>query len=139
MLLRYHFQTKEVQFSRAYILCEQRNEIEQIGKRHVHPMCTVLRFFFPEPLQFKKITSNAQISDFGVSKETIGFQGNKFVSFTFRIKQVTRRAYSNITKAHALQGSYLVVLIDPNQQFFLFRIRKGKGISIETAGKRTIN
>ena len=61
MLLRCHFQNKEVQFSRAYILCEQRNEIEQIGKRHVHPMCTVPPFFFPEPLQFKKITSNAHV------------------------------------------------------------------------------
>ena len=61
MLLRCHFQNKEFQFSRAYILYEQRNEIEQIGKRHVHPMCTVSRFFFPEPLQFKKITSNAHV------------------------------------------------------------------------------
>lgn len=65
--------------------------------------------FFPWTITIQEdnLKRPRKISDFGVSKETIGFQGNKFVSFTFRIKQVTRRAYSNITKAHALQGSQL--------------------------------
>lgn len=81
------------------------NKLENV----MYTQCARYRDFFPWTITIQEdnLKRPRKISDFGVSKETIGFQGNKFVSFTFRIKQVTRRAYSNITKAHALQGSQL--------------------------------
>lgn len=81
------------------------NKLENV----MYTQCAQYRdFFFPEPLQFKKITSNAHVKSqiLVLVKKQLAFKViYKFVSFTFRIKQVTRRAYSNITKAHALQGS----------------------------------
>lgn len=110
------------------------NKLENV----MYTQCAQYRdFFSPEPLQFKKITSNAHVKSqiFVLVKKQLAFKVISLYPLLFVLSR-SRDGRIQTSRKHM---HYKVLLIEPNQQFFLFRITKGKGISIETAGKRTIN